>query len=109
MGLAYPSMAETGVIPFFDVLMNEHVLHDVDNNPANMFAFYMSTNQQDQSELVFGGYDPDRILAGEEIVWHPVVDKLFWSIKLDDIKVGGQSLGICDNNDCRMTPDSGTS
>ena len=109
VGMAYPSMAEESVTPFFDVLMQEGVLHDEEGNPSNMFAFYMSTNQSDQSELVFGGYNPDRILEGEEIVWHPVVDKLFWSIKLDDIKVGGESLHICDRRDCWMTPDSGTS
>ena len=48
-------------------------------------------------------------MKGEEITWHPVVDRLFWAIKLDDIKVGGKSLGICDNTNCTMTPDSGTS
>lgn len=56
-----------------------------------------------------GGWNPDRIVKNEEITWHKVVDKLFWSLKLDDIKVGGKSLGICDDKDCWMTPDSGTS
>lgn len=56
------------------------MLHDDQGNPANVFAFYMSTNQVDQSELVFGGWDQSKILAGEEIVWHPVVDQLFFSI-----------------------------
>jgi hypothetical protein len=69
----------------------------------------MSTNSVDQSELVFGGWDQNRIVPGEEVKWHEVVDKLFWSLKLDDIKVGGKSLGICEGVNCRMTPDSGTS
>jgi hypothetical protein len=30
-------------------------------------------------------------------------------LKLDDIKIGDQSLGLCNDKDCRMTPDSGTS
>lgn len=58
---------------------------------------------------MFGGWNEDKILPGEAIKWHPVVDKLFWSLKLDDVKVGGRSLGLCDDRDCRMTPDSGTS
>ena len=71
----------------------------------------MSTNQIDTSELIFGGWDESKIVKGESITWHNVVDKLFWSLKLDDIKIGGRSLGICPNSDgdCRMTPDSGTS
>lgn len=56
-----------------------------------------------------GGWNPDRIVKNEEITWHEVVDQLFWSLKLDDVKVGGKSLGICDDRDCWMTPDSGTS
>jgi len=41
--------------------------------------------------------------------WHDVVDQLFWSLKLDDILINGESLGICDDTDCMITPDSGTS
>jgi len=47
----------------------------------------------DDSELVFGGYDNERI-AGK-LNWHPVVDKLFWSLNLEDVRVGNRSLGIC--------------
>lgn len=103
-------MAEVGVRPFFDTLIDNHVLFNSAGRPANIFSFYLSTNQVDQSELIFGGWDNARIKHGHEIVWHPVEDKLFWSIKLDDIKVGGKSLGICnEHTNCTMTPDSGTS
>jgi hypothetical protein len=44
VGLAYQSMAEDGVTPFFDNLIENEVLHDDDGNPQNIFAFYMSTN-----------------------------------------------------------------
>jgi len=47
IGLAYPKMAEKGIIPFFDTLINNKVCHDEQGNPANVFAFYMSTNQKD--------------------------------------------------------------
>ena len=37
--------------------------------------------------------------------------KLFWSIKLDDIKVNGVSTGYCTKKgaNCLVCPDSGTS
>lgn len=47
----------------------------------------------DDSELVFGGYDNDRIEG--KLSWHPVIDKLFWSLNLEDVRIGNRSLGIC--------------
>ena len=61
----------------------------------------------DQSELLFGSYDKDKFIGN--INWHPVIDKLFWSLKLDDIKYNGVALNLCQNKKCMMTPDSGTS
>jgi hypothetical protein len=45
----------------------------------------MATSINDTSELIFGSYDDDKFEG--EIVWHPVVDKFFWTMKLDDIKL----------------------
>lgn len=56
IGLAYPKMAEVGVTPFFDNLINEDVLE------KNIFAFYMSTNKVDASELMFGAWDDSKIV-----------------------------------------------
>ncbi len=73
----------------------------------NMFAFYMAMNEDEQSELVFGGYDSTKFTG--DLKWHPVVNQLFWSLKLDDVKYNGVSLGLCDRLKCLVTPDSGTS
>jgi len=103
VGLAYPKMAESGVEPFFDAIMREKVLEN------NIFAFYMSMNpMEDDSELTFGFYDDKRFKA-ETLKWHPVADKLFWSLRLDDIKVNGVPLNICKDKVCLVTPDTGTS
>ena len=64
-------------------------------------------NELEQSELLFGAYDEDKFYG--DIEWHPVEDKLFWSVKLDDIKINGFSFGFCFDKDCLITPDSGTS
>ena len=87
--------------PFFDSIMKEGLLKN------NIFSFYMFTNAKDNSELWFGEYDNSKFTG--DIQWHPVVDKLFWSMKLDDIKVNGVSFGLCDKKKCLITPDSGTS
>lgn len=73
-----------------------------------MFAFYMAMNPHDKSDLTFGGYDETKFIG--DIIWHPVVHKLFWSLKLDDIKLNGVPLKICEGKlNCMITPDSGTS
>ncbi len=64
-------------------------------------------NPEDESELLFGKYDHSKFVGN--INWHPVINKLFWSIKLDDIKYNGIPLNLCKDRLCMMTPDSGTS
>ena len=94
-------MADYG-LPLMDGMMAQGVLE------KNMFAFYMAMNQYDHSELTFGGYDESKFIG--DIIWHPVADKLFWSIQLDDIKLNGIPLNICKGKkNCMLTPDSGTS
>ena len=71
LGLAYPSMAATGM-PIFDSMMEQKLLKQ------NIFSFYMGMHAGDESELLFGKYNPDKFVG--EIRWHSVVDKLFWSL-----------------------------
>ena len=67
-------------------------------------------NPDEQSEITLGGYDTKRY-EEDTLNWHPVVKKLFWSVKLDDVKVGNVSTGFCTkpNSNCTVSPDSGTS
>jgi len=57
--------------------------------------------------LIFGDIDKSKFSG--DLRCHDVVDELFWSLKLDDIKLNGISLGLCDDKECIVTPDSGTS
>ena len=80
-----------------------------------IFAFYMSLNpwesgmKGDQSQLTLGYVDESKFVG--EIMWHPVVKKVYWALSLDSIKLNGVVLPICGvafGNSCLMTPDSGT-
>lgn len=101
IGLAYPAMGEGISTPLFDTMMAQKVLKQ------NVFAFYMSMNDEEPSELIFGWIDSSKFYG--ELKWYPVVNKLFWSLKLDDVKYNNVSLGLCEHRDCMITPDSGTS
>lgn len=114
VGLAYPTMADSNVVPFFDSMIKEGIL------AKNLFAFHMSMNpDEEDSELIFGDIDHERYVG--DITWHPVVDKLFWSVRLDDVRIdtknadgtiNKKSIGVCGKQgrkECMATPDSGTS
>jgi len=73
----------------------------------NIFSFYLSHNPKEKSELMFGGIDESKYVGQK--VCHKVIDKLFWSLNLQDIKLNGESLGLCQDKKCMVTPDSGTS
>jgi cathepsin D len=46
-----------------------------------------------------------------EIHWNPVMKgyEYYWLIKIDDILLGDQSLGVCGSDGCRAAVDTGTS
>ena len=103
IGMAYPQFAEKGVTPLFDGLMQSNQL------AKNIFSWYLSYNPDEESEILLGGWDTNRFVG--QIQWHPVVHKLFWSLKLTDVLVGGVSTGFCTRPgaNCTVCPDSGTS
>jgi len=74
-----------------------------------MLAFYMSANPSEPSELSFGSYNKNKFTG--DLIWHDVVHQFYWSIKLDDIEIGGKRLNLCKDKEggCMITPDSGTS
>jgi hypothetical protein len=94
-------MAEDAGVPLMDTMIQDSLLN------KNIFSFFLGHNNDEESYLLFGDYDKSKFTG--QLNCHPVVDKLFWSLKLDDIKLNGKSLGICDGKDCIVTPDSGTS
>ena len=65
IGLAYPCMSGFKGLPLFDSMMQQKLLL------RNVFAFYMSLNKYEQSELIFGWID-DTKYSGD-LVWHDVV------------------------------------
>lgn len=82
IGLAYPAMGEGVGTALFDSMMSQKLLKQ------NVFAFYMSMNEEEPSELIFGWIDEEKYEG--EMKWYKVINKLFWSLKLDDILVSAR-------------------
>ena len=72
IGLAYPAMANSQAMPLFDSMIEQKLLN------KNIFAFFMSLNKKEQSELSFGYYDESKFEG--PIVWHPVIVQYFWTL-----------------------------
>lgn len=60
-----------------------------------------------KSDMTFGYYDKQKFKG--EITWHNVDYKYMFGVKMDDVKVGGKSLNMCEGKSCLITFDSGTS
>ena len=107
IGMAYPALAEKGVVPVFDEMINQKLLK------TNVFAFYFTSKQAESSglnsDLTLGYYDKSKFKG--DVQWHPVQYKYMFGVKLDDVKVGGKALNMCEGKSggCMITFDSGTS
>jgi cathepsin D len=107
VGMAYPALAEPNVTPVFDEIMNQKLLE------SNLFAFYLSSKQDEsaglKSDLTLGYYDTSKFTG--DIHWSDVKFKYMFGVQLDDIKIGGKALNICEGakEGCLITFDSGTS
>jgi len=62
--LAYPEMAYYGR-PLFDTMMAEKVLK------KNVFSYFLSYNDEEESELLFGNINPARYEG--ELKYYPIV------------------------------------
>lgn len=102
LGLAYPKMAAYGIVPVFDNIINQKLLKH------NIMSFYYSVNENTEGEITLGYIDQNRFKG--KLSYYPVIDKFYWTIKLDDIRLGKKSLGLCSDSDaCRAIVDTGTS
>ena len=83
-------------VPLFDSLMSLGI---------TSFAFDLG-NKNPMMIL-----NPDKKESG--LVWNDVVDKLFWTLKLDSVRIdyNGTVITLCEGveDNCWITPDSGTS
>ncbi|MGH0159029.1 UNVERIFIED_CONTAM: hypothetical protein FKN15_054508 [Acipenser sinensis] len=100
LGLAYPSLAAGGETPVMDTMMQQNLLQ------ANVFAFYLSRNEAQGSEVTFGGVDQSRYTGS--IYWTDVTSELYWQIGINGFLINNQETGWCKGG-CQAIVDTGTS
>ena len=98
--MGFPTLAAANMYPLFDQIIDQKLLKN------NEFAFYLPNRIKSQGVLLLGD-SADGYYKGE-LTAHNVVDQNYWTLKMIDVKVGDERLGICGSG-CRVALDSGTS
>jgi cathepsin D len=94
-------MAAYDMAPVFDSIIKQNKLD------SNVFSFYFAKNAgENDSRLIVGGVDSS--LYEGDISYHKVVDPYYWTLKADNILIGGKDVGLCTHG-CRVIADTGTS
>jgi hypothetical protein len=100
MGLGFKSLSAMNKATVFDNLIDTKILKQ------NLIAFYLSQNENTPGQASFGSLDKSKYIA--PLHYHPLIEKDYWKIKLEDIKLNNISLGLCKKG-CEAVIDSGTS
>uniref|UniRef100_A0A8D1PPU9 Peptidase A1 domain-containing protein n=1 Tax=Sus scrofa TaxID=9823 RepID=A0A8D1PPU9_PIG len=99
LGLGYPSLAIKGTTPIFDTIMNQSLISEP------VFAFYLSTETELGSVVMFGGV-LDCYYKGD-LKWVPLSKPHYWQIPLERISMKGKIVAC--KRACQAVVDTGTS
>ncbi|XP_036273299.2 pregnancy-associated glycoprotein-like [Pipistrellus kuhlii] len=99
LGLAYPSLAIRGTTPVFDSMWNQGLIS------KNVFAFYLSSNKENGSVVMFGGVDPTYYQG--RLQWVPVSRQVHWQVTVDSISMDSKVVACA--NSCQAFMDTGAS
>jgi len=101
LGLALPRMAQARS---FSMMARLEGSHSGLRKP--LFSVFLSNSDHETSEVTFGAVKSEHMAS--DVFWTDVIgDVGYWEVKIDDITINEQPLGIC--KDCRAAVDTGTS
>lgn len=81
-------------------------------------VFIRDLQADEDSEITFGSWRPERLANGESIHWLPIPqdeaeEKGYWLVTMRDVYVNGRALKLCDDFSekprCQVAMDTGTS
>jgi len=76
---------------------------------APLFGVFLAAEDSSPSEISIGGHDPQRVSG--ELRWAPVThpEHGHWQLAVRSIRVGNETLEMCETGDCTAIADTGTS
>jgi len=82
-----------------------------DVHTSRLFSVYLGVSSEHQSEITFGGWQPEHMHEGTAHSWCNAVnnEEGHWQVRVFGIKAGGVKLDYCDDGSCHAVIDTGTS
>jgi len=84
LGMGWPSISVDSVQPPIQNMINEKVID------TGVFSFYLPSSTLKKGELDIGGIDTTKYTG--DLFYHPLSQKTYWEIAIDDITLGGSSV-----------------
>jgi len=103
LGLGLDGLALHSEFSFFGQMTAQHP------EMKPMFAVFLSTTDDQQSEIAFGGLNEQRL--GSPMQWSSVVtpERGYWQVRIRRISIGDTPLPLCEDGSCVAILDTGTS
>lgn len=104
LGMGLSSLALSKEFSFFDLLSKSGKMG------THHFGVFLTEGEDgEESEIAIGGHNSARTLG--PISWTDVVmpELGYWQVEIRALRVGGQTLDICQDGSCRGVMDTGTS
>jgi phytepsin len=107
LGMGWDTIAVNGVTPPFYNAVAQGLVTE------NVFSFWLNRDADASEdggaggEIVLGGVDPNHFTG--EHTWLNVTREGYWQIAMDDVVLGGVSVGQCGRKGCAAIVDTGTS
>jgi cathepsin D len=103
LGLAYSSISVDNVTPVWYNILSQGLV----DQPVFSFWLSQDANATVGGELTLGGTDPSRYTG--DFSYAPLTSDTYWQFDMQDVQIGGSSLGFCNSGPCKSICDSGTS
>ncbi|CAE7250026.1 PAG [Symbiodinium natans] len=102
LGLGLESLALDPEFSFYGQLTRMSQLEPI-------FGVFIAKEDKDASEISLGGINMDRVAS--ELHWAPVAkpEHGHWQLAVRRIRVGNETVDLCDTGDCTAIADTGTS
>ncbi|XP_036993671.2 pepsin A-like [Artibeus jamaicensis] len=99
LGLAFPSISSSGATPVFDNIWDQGLVSQ------DLFSVYLSSNDESESVVMFGGIDSSYYTGS--LNWVPLSAETYWQITVDSVTMNGKTIAC--SGSCQAIIDTGTS
>jgi len=110
LGLGLPALSQAPEFNLVERGAQEGAWHG-DDYRLKMFGVFLAVSTAEHSEITFGGYKQEHIVAGEQISWCKAIDERrgHWELPVKSITAAGERTTFCDDGTCHAVVDTGTS